>query len=73
MAGPDLQSASGSSSEKREKKEPGAVVLPGWGDWMVHSVRGTYGFNRFRPSDVLWWRTRAFDVVTGKSKAPFGA
>lgn len=40
---------------------------------MVHRVRGTYGFNRFRPSDVLWWRTRAFDVVTGKSKVPFGA
>ena len=38
---------------------------------MVHRVGGTYGFNRFRPSDVLWWRTRALDVVTGKSKAPF--
>lgn len=31
-AGPDLQSASGASSEKREKKESGAVVLPGQGE-----------------------------------------
>ena len=46
------------------RRNRGLWCSQGRGDWMVHRVRGTYGFNRSRPSDVLWWRTRALDVVT---------